>query len=94
MKVMNGLNLQSQRITSLADPSVATDATTKQYVDNLVNGLTWKEEVRVATTANGTLATAFANGQTVDGVALVTGDRILLKNQTTATENGIYVVAA
>lgn len=53
-----------------------------------------KRTVRVATTANGTLATAYANGQTVDGVTLVTGDRILLKDQTTASENGIYVVAA
>lgn len=52
------------------------------------------EPVRVATTANGTISTAFANGQTVDGVTLVTGDRILLKNQTTATQNGIYIVNA
>lgn len=54
----------------------------------------WKPPVRVATTANGALATAFANGQTVDGVTLATGDRILLKDQSTASENGIYVVAA
>lgn len=54
----------------------------------------WKEPVRVATTANGTLSTAFANGQVVDGVTLATGDRILIKNQSTATQNGIYVVAA
>jgi phage-related tail fiber protein len=53
-----------------------------------------KAPVDVATVANGTLATAFANGQTVDGVALVTGDRILLKNQTSADENGIYIVQA
>lgn len=53
-----------------------------------------KAAVRVATTANGTLATAFANGQTVDGVTLATSDRILLKNQTTGSENGIYTVAA
>jgi hypothetical protein len=50
--------------------------------------------VRVATTANGTLASAFENGDTVDGVTLSTGDRILLKNQTTASENGIYTVNA
>lgn len=52
------------------------------------------QPVRVATTANGTLSTAFANGQTVDGVVLATGDRILLNNQTAGAENGIYVVAA
>jgi len=50
--------------------------------------------VRVATTTNGTLATAFANGQTVDGVVLATGNRILIKNQTTGTENGVYTVNA
>lgn len=54
----------------------------------------YKAPVRVATTANGTLATAFANGQTVDGIVLATGDRILLKNQTASAANGIYVVAA
>jgi hypothetical protein len=52
------------------------------------------QPVRVATTANGALATAFENGDNIDGVVLVTGDRILLKNQTTATENGVYVVNA
>jgi hypothetical protein len=56
--------------------------------------LSWKDPVRAATTVNGTLSTAFANGQTIDGVTLATGDRILLKNQSTASQNGIYVVAA
>ena len=51
-----------------------------------------KPNVRVATTANGTLATAFANGQTVDGVVLATNDRILIKNQTSGDENGTYIV--
>lgn len=94
MKVMNGLDLQSQKITNLADPSANTDATNKQYVDNVARGLSWKAPVRVATTANGTLATAYENGDSVDGVTLVTGDRILLKNQTTGAENGIYTVNA
>lgn len=94
MKVMNGLDLQSQKITALADPSAASDAATKQYVDNVAAGLQWKAPVRVATTTNGALATAFANGQSVDGVALITGNRILLKNQTAGAENGIYIVAA
>jgi len=75
-----------------ADPSAALGAATKQYVDNLATGLSWKQAVRAATTANGTLATAFENGDVIDGVTLVTGDRILLKNQTTQTENGIYTV--
>lgn len=93
-KVLNGLDLVNQRIQNLADPSSATDAATKQYVDGLVNGLDWKQSVRAATTAAGTLATGFANGSVIDGVTLATGNRILIKNQATASENGIYVVAA
>ncbi len=93
-KILNGLDLNSKQITSLADPSAATDAATKQYVDNVINGLSWKRPVRVATVANGTLASAFANGQTVDGVTLSTGDRILLKDQSAGAENGIYTVNA
>ena len=92
---MNGLDLQSQRIINLASPSTSTDATNKQYVDNLLlGGSKWKDPVRLATTTNGTLATAYANGQSIDGVALVTGDRILIKDQSAGAENGIYVVAA
>lgn len=94
MKVMNGLDLQSQKIINLADPSATTDAANKQYVDNVARGLQWKVPVRVATTTNGALASAYANGQSIDGVVLATGDRILLKDQTTAAENGIYTVNA
>lgn len=94
MKVMNGLDLQSQKIINLADPSATTDAATKQYVDNVARGLQWKDPVRAATVTNGALATAFANGQTIDGVALVTGNRILLAAQTAGAENGIYTVNA
>ena len=93
-KFMSGADLQNQKIVSLADPTAGTDAATKQYVDNLVAGLSWKKEVRVATTANGTLSSAFANGQTIDGIVLATGDRILLKDQSSQPENGVYVVAA
>ena len=64
------------------------------YADNVANGLDVKDSVRLASTTNVVLASAVEDGDTLDGVALVTGNRILLKNQTTATENGIYVVAA
>jgi len=88
------VSMNSQRLTGVATPSSGTDAANKTYVDTAVTGLSWKSAVRVATTANGTLASAFANGQTVDGVTLVTGDRILLKDQSTGADRGIYVVNA
>lgn len=85
-----------------SDPTLAANSNTvlptqgavKAYVDNLITGLKWKPSVRAATTANGALASAFANGQTIDGVTLATGDRILLKNQSSGAENGIYRVNA
>ncbi len=79
---------------NVLDPVLAQDAATKAYVDSFLNGLQWKTSVRVATLVNGTLATDFENGDLIDGVTLITGDRILIKNQTTQTENGIYTVNA
>ena len=87
MKVTNGLDLQGQRITNLADPSISTDAASKSYVDNVAAGLTWKNAVRAASTANITLA---APGATIDGVTLSAANRVLLKNQSAASENGIW----
>lgn len=81
--------LGSQRITGLAEPSAAQDAATKNYVDTVAQGLDAKLSVRAATTANITLS----GTQTIDGVALIANDRVLVKNQTTNTQNGIYVVA-
>ncbi|MEY3400803.1 MAG: hypothetical protein RLZZ86_406 [Cyanobacteriota bacterium] len=84
-------------------PTGATNAASKSYVDNLLTGMDWKESVRAASTANVT-ATYVATGgtsargqftaapNTLDGVTLVAGNRILLKNQTTAAQNGIWVV--
>lgn len=88
------ISANSQKITSLADPTANTDAANKGYVDNAISGLSWKDEVVVATTTAGTLATSFANGSVVDGVTLATNNRILIKNQATGTENGIYTVNA
>lgn len=75
-----------------ADPSAAQDVATKAYVDAIQQGIAWKASVRAATTTAGTLASSFANGSVVDGVTLATGDRILIKNQSTTSENGIYTV--
>lgn len=72
----------------------ASTAFVQTAVGAAVAGLSWKQAVRAATTANGTLATAFENGDLIDNVTLATGDRILVKNQAAPAENGIYVVAA
>jgi len=84
------VNLNSQKITNLATPTADTDAATKGYVDAARSGLDVKDSVRVATTANITLS----GTQTIDGVSVVAGNRVLVKNQTTGAQNGIYVVAA
>jgi hypothetical protein len=78
------------KITSLADPTVATDAATKQYADNLAQGLSAKMSVRVVATANITQS----GTQTIDGVALSIGDTVLCIAQTTGSQNGSWVVAS
>lgn len=82
--------MNSQRLTGLADPVGDQDAATKAYVDASATGLDVKESVRAATTGNITLS----GTQTVDGVALLAGDRVLVKDQSTGSENGIYDVVS
>jgi len=84
------VNMNSQKITGLADPVSDQDAATKSYADALVSGLDIKKSTRVATTANITLS----NTQTVDNVSLVAGNRVLVKDQIDASENGIYDVVS
>lgn len=90
----NPVAMNSQRITGLSDGTGTQDAVTKAQLDAAVAGLKWKNGVRAGTTAAGTLASSFANGQTIDGVTLATGDRILIKDQAAPAENGIYTVNA
>lgn len=77
---------------ALIDPPVATFAAANGLLTDGTSDA--KNSVRAATTTNGTLATAFENGDTIDGIVLATSDRILIKNQSAPAENGIYVVAA
>ena len=85
--VTGTIDMGSNKITTTYSPTNAADLTNKTYVDNLVAGLTWKNAARVASTANVNISSAPA---TIDSVTLTVGDRILLKNQTTGSENGIY----
>ena len=94
------------KISSLADPTLAQDAATKAYVDATATGLDVKQSVRLATTAAlaantaagsgiGKTLTANANGAlSVDGVAVVVSDRVLVKDEATGANNGLYVVTA
>jgi len=87
-------SMNSQKITNLADPSADTDAATKAYVDAATAGLNVHASVKAATTGNVNLNNALENGDTLDGVTLATGNRVLVKNQNTAADNGVYVVQA
>jgi len=92
--VAAGITLANADLTLKGLPTTDNMAATKAYVDAARMGLDVKGSVVVATIAAGTLATGFANGSVVDGVTLATGDRILIKNQATGSENGIYTVNA
>jgi hypothetical protein len=86
-----GLNVNSGKIINLATPELGTDAVNKNYADALRQGIYYKTAVRAASTAN---IASLADEITVDGVALVAGDRVLVKGQTTGSQNGIYVVVS
>lgn len=87
----SAVSFNGQLITNVATPVSGTDAANKNYVDNAVAGLSWKDSCRVSTTAAGIL-TSF--GSAIDGVTLNTGDRVLVRFQSAPAENGIYTWAA
>ena len=80
--------------TASANPSSDTQLARKAYVDSVAQGLNVLESVRVATTANVNLANELENGDSIDGVALRTNDRVLVKSQSTGSQNGVYIVQA
>lgn len=83
------LSMSNNRITNVANPTDDQDAVTKVYVDNALQGISWKHPVKAATTSNITLSGL----QTIDGVVLFAGNRVLVKDQTDKKTNGVYVVA-
>ena len=94
IQAANNVAITGGSITGMSAPSGSSDVTTKSYVDDLVAGLKTRIITRVATTANINLTNALENGDTLDGVTLATGNKVLVKDQTDATENGIYLVPA
>lgn len=89
-KILNGLDMASTPIDNLPDAVSAQQPVTLTQLNAAIEGRKWKDPCRVASTANLTLS----GTQTVDSVALAVGDRVLVKNQSTASANGIYLVAS
>ena len=90
----SSVSLNSQTITNLADPVNTQDAATRGFVEATSQGLDVKDSCVAATTANITISSKLNNGKTLDGVTLSTNDRVLVKDQSTASQNGIYIVGA
>ncbi len=96
MAVQNAatVNISGGSITGLSTPSNNSDVAIKSYVDNAVAGLRTRIIAEVATTASVNLSNGLEAGDTIDGVTLVAGDRVLVKDQSTATENGLYLAVS
>ena len=96
MAVQNSatVSISGGSITGLSTPSNNSDVAIKSYVDDAVAGLRTRTIAEVATTANVNLTNGLEAGDTIDGVTLVAGDRVLVKDQSTATENGLYLAVS
>ena len=90
----NNVTISGGSVTGLGAPSGTSDAATKNYVDQAVAGLRTRIVAECATTANIDLTADLQNGDTIDGVTLATGDRVLVKDQSTGSQNGLYTVVA
>ena len=88
-QVLTDLDLNSAaRILNLPAPTLSGHAANKAYVDSAVEGLAWKDSCRVATQSNVSIASP---GATIDAITMVANDRVLVRSQSTQTENGIYI---
>ena len=90
----SSVSISGGSITGIGSPSSNTDVAIKSYVDQAVAGLRTRTIAECATTGNINLSNALEAGDAIDGVTLVAGDRVLVKNQSTATENGLYLAVA
>ena len=87
----NAVSISGGSITGMGSPSGNTDVANKSYVDQAIAGLRNRTVAECASTANVNISNALEAGDAIDGVTLVEGDRVLLKDQSTATENGLYL---
>jgi len=87
----NSVSITGGSISGLSLPTADTEASSKLYVDNAIAGMRTRIITKVATTGNVNLTNGLENGDSIDGITLSTGDKILVKSQTDATENGIYI---
>ena len=90
----NNVALTGGSITGISNPSNNLDVSNKQYVDNAIAGLRNRTVAECASTANVNISNGLEAGDAIDGVTLVAGDRVLLKDQSTATENGLYLAVS
>ena len=90
----NAVSISGGSITGISNPTNNLDVSNKQYVDNAIAGLRNRTVAECASTANVNISNGLEAGDSIDGVTLVAGDRVLLKDQSTATENGLYLAVS
>ncbi|BAQ89567.1 prophage MuMc02 [uncultured Mediterranean phage uvMED] len=90
----NNVSITGGAISGMSDPSSGNEVATKNYVDSIATALTVRHVMKVATTGNVNLTSDLQNGDTIDGVSISTGQKVLVKSQSDATQNGVYKVVA